>query len=223
MGALPEDFAAALLALLERLPPRREQPVPPPAAPAPRALRRTTETAAMQQSRLVLTLRCPPPATPAALCALHALVSLWGGGPHSRLFREVRERRSLAYAVGAGADVHKGIVSVQAGLDASAAEAAEAEILAQLAALQSGSFRDDELVTALATITGPLQAVDDSLAARMQFTGEQWVRGFDQTPAERLCQYVGVDRDAVLGAAAGIWLDHVYLLQSEGASGGTPG
>src|SRR6185503_8162204 len=103
----------------------------------------------------------------------------WGGGPHSRLFREVREKRSLAYAVGAGADVHKGLVMVQAGLDAAGAEAAEAESLAQLAALQRGEFRDDELATAIASITGPLQGVDDSLGARMQFTGEQWLRGFD--------------------------------------------
>jgi hypothetical protein len=62
---------------------------------------------------------------------------------------------------------------------------------------------------------GPFAAVDDSLAARMQFTAEQFLLGFDQTPADRLQSYAAVSREQVAAAAASAWHDHSYLLQPE--------
>ncbi len=218
MGALPAEPGPGLQRLLEALPDNAAEPLPPPLQPDRRPPRQVIERDAMQQARQVLLLRVAPPADPARLCALHVAVNLWGGGPHSRLFRVLREAQSLCYHIGASCDAHKGIVVVQAGLDAAAAAAAEAGSLEQLAALQRGGFEDDELRTAIATIAGPLQGIDDSLQGAMSFAGEQWLLGFDQTPAERLRQYLAVDRSAVVAALAGIWHDFSYLLAPEAAA-----
>lgn len=218
MGALPDDLPARLQPLFAVLPAPEPQPVPPPVQPERREPSRSVEAAVMQQARQMLLFRLPRPLDVATLCAQHAMVSMLGGGTHSRLFREVREKRSLVYHIGAGLDQHKGLMLVQAGMQPGSAAAVEQETLQQLAQLAAGSFDDAELRTALATLMGPFAAVDDSLAARMQFTAEQFLYGFDQTPAGRLQSYAAVDRDQVAAAAASLWLDHSYLLHPEASA-----
>lgn len=217
MGALPADLPARLQPLLAQLPERHPEPVPPAFVPAPRAPGRTVETAVMQQARQVLLFRLPRPHDVADLCAQHAMVSLFGGGSHSRLFSEVREKRSLVYHIGAGVDQHKGLMVVQGGMQAESAEAVEQETLHQLGELAAGNFSDDELQTTRMSLLGPFAAVDDSLNARMQFTAEQFLLGFDQMPDDRLASYAAVTRDQVAAAAAAVWHDHSYLLRPEAA------
>lgn len=216
-GALPDDAAAALAPLLGAL---EGQPSPLPescSAPA-RAGSRVRERATMQQAKVVLVYRFPRPRQVASHCALQACFSLWGGGPHSRLFREVRERRSLCYYAGSSGDPHKGVATVQIGCDAAAVDAVVAETERQRQELADGRFEASELATALATIGGPLTAVDDTLAGSARFAAEQWVLGFDQEPAARLRSYLAVTAEEVAAAAASIQLDLDYaLLPTEAA------
>jgi predicted Zn-dependent peptidase len=195
------------------------EPVPEPVQPRRRDPRIALEYAGLQQSKQLLLLRSAVPGSPEEMCALHVAVNLWGGGPHSRLFREVREKRSLAYYVAASSDAQKGAVLVQAGLDAAAAATVRAEAMRQLAAIAAGEFADTELRTAVATIAGPMRSMDDSLAASMQFVSEQWLRGFDETLAQRIDRYRAVTREAVAAQAAAIWLDFDYLLRPEVQAG----
>jgi len=215
-GVLPDDPAAAIAPLLAALPrgsaaSNGAAPVPP-MAPAARPVGRTVEYAPMQQAKLVLVFRMPRPVAPGALHALQIALSLWGGGAHSRLFQEVRERRSLCYYAAAGGDADKGLCMVQVGCDAEQVEAVTAATLEQLAAVAGGDCSDAELATAVATCQGPFRSLDDSPAGRLAYTAEQWLRGFDETPAQRVAGLGAVARDAVTAAAASIALDHEYRL-----------
>jgi predicted Zn-dependent peptidase len=212
MGVLPADPPAALAPLLGSLAAAREGPAPAPVLPPRRQAARTHESAPMQQAKVVLVFRTRPPESVASLCALQVCLGLWGGGPHSRLFREVRERRSLCYYAGASGDAQKGLVLVQVGCDRGAVDAVVAEVQAQLALLGAGEFTDEELATAVAVITGPLLGIDDSLAGRMHFVAEQWLLGIDQDPDARRHSIGAVTREAVAAAAASLWLDHEYAL-----------
>jgi predicted Zn-dependent peptidase len=217
MGALPADLPSRLEGLLAALPARPNAAPLPAVEPARRAPRSAVEYADAVQSKQVLLFRSKRPAQ-RELCALHAMVSLFGGGPHSRLFQQVREKQSLAYYASAGVDHHKGVLLVQAGIDVGRGAAVQAAVEGELAALARGDFTDTELATAIAQITGALPAIDDSLAARMQYTGEQWLLGNDQTPTQRLASYAAVRRDDVVAAAASVWLDFAYLLEAKGAA-----
>ncbi|MGE3175430.1 MAG: M16 family metallopeptidase [Planctomycetota bacterium] len=217
-GKLPADPIAAIEPLLASLPQDAAAALPPIRLPAPRPARTREERAPMQQAKLVLVHRVPPPTTAAARCALQVAVSLWGGGPHSRLFREVRERLSLCYYASAGGDADKGLVLVQVACDAGAAPAVREQVAAQLRELAAGAFTDDELATAIAQVQSPLRSVDDSAAARLSFTAEQWLRGIDQTPEQRIAALAAVGRDAVAAAAASLWLDLDYALLPEASA-----
>jgi predicted Zn-dependent peptidase len=213
MGELPERGIPERVAeLLAALPQREPQPVPPPVQPAPRARRSTVERAAVQQSKSVLVFRVPWVEASGTWMARALFASMLGGGPHSRLFRVVREERSLAYYVHAVIERNKGLLQVHVGLDESAAEAVEAEVLRQIGELAAGRFTDNELDTARAGVLSALEALDDSIADRLEFTSRQWLHGQDRTPEQQMQRYAQISPRQVAAAMEGVWLDHSYLL-----------
>ncbi len=215
-GALPDEPERKLLPFLTSLPTSRPEPLLPPVQPPLRQARTIRETAPMQQAKVVLVLRAPVPDSPARLCALQVAMSLWGGGPHSRLFTEVREKRSLCYYASAGGDADKGLLLVQSGCGADSVAAVGEESMRQLAEIGAGRFSAAELATSIAVSQGPLRSIDDAPGARLSYTAEQFLRGFDETPEQRIASLGAVGREAVCEAASAIWLDVDYALLPEG-------
>lgn len=211
MGALDDDFVPAVQHWLGELPAPAPEPVPAATVVRPRPRRASLERADIQQGKLVVVLRFPAVAG-ASWPARRLFANLLGGGPHARLFKEVRERRSLAYSIAAGVDQHKGLLTVAAGLDEAAAATVEELVQREIEALQAGRFSAQELQTAKAGILSGLTSVDDSIAARTAFTFERWVEGVDREPSQQAAVYAGLDAASVAAAGAGLWLDHVYLL-----------
>lgn len=218
-GALPDDVPNTVARFLERLPANHAQPIAPAVVPARREPVRVRAHAPMLQAKVSAVLRVPVPASVTEHCALQSMLSLWGGGTHSRLFQEVREKRSLCYYASVGGDVRKGVVGLQSGCEAKNVDAVVQESMHQLDELRQGRFTEQELTTVTATITGSLRALDDSLAQQVSFTAEQWLQGQDQDLAGRIASYRAVTREQVVAAAQQVWLDHDYaLLPEEGAS-----
>ncbi|MCA8942049.1 MAG: insulinase family protein, partial [Planctomycetes bacterium] len=214
----PEALEARVDEFLGQLPERDPEIVPKPVVVAPRPPRRTIEHTQLRQSKLVMVFRAPDVTAPSARAGRNLFLSMFGGGPNSRLFVEVREKRSLAYYASAGFDRHKGLMFVSVGLDASSAAEAEAEILRQFDEVQSGRCEPRELETARRIMLSTLQSVDDSIPARMRFTNDQWLTGTDRTPAQVADLCSKATMEDVIAGGAGIWLDHSYLL-SDGTEG----
>jgi predicted Zn-dependent peptidase len=206
-GTLPDDVTARLRGVLARLPARTPEPPGEPAAVPPRPPRATVERQPLQQSKLVLTFRAPPSRDPDVWLGRSLAASVLGGGPHSRLFRELRERRSLAYSLHAVLDRWKGLLQVHAGCDEGAAAEITAHARQELAALADGGFTDEELATARARLVSSLREVEDSLAARQEFTVRRWQLGEDLTPAQLAQRYERAGRDLVAAAVRGVWFD----------------
>jgi predicted Zn-dependent peptidase len=86
------------------------------------------------------------------------LSAVLGGGMSSRLFTEVRERRGLAYYIGAqhGQYVEAGSLFSQAGVDIKRADEAVATIVAELQRIVNERVPDDELDKARNLLKGRL-------------------------------------------------------------------
>ncbi|MHC5065258.1 MAG: M16 family metallopeptidase [Planctomycetota bacterium] len=216
MGAIDGDELLDRAShMLQELPERQPEPIPDPVQVGQRERRHMVERRELQQCKQVLVMRQPRCETVETWVGRRLFFSMLGGGPHSRLFREVRENQSLAYYVSASADRNKGIAIVQLGLDEEAAEKAEAEILAQVKDLQAGNFDQQELDTAKAGILSGLKSVDDSISQRCAFTSEQWLQKADRSPAQQAELYAKADKAQVLAGAQDLWLDYSYLLAGE--------
>lgn len=100
---------------------------------------------------------------------LAVLDSIFGGSTSSRLFREVREKRGLAYSVGSYNEQYtdSGLVATYVGTREENVEEACAVIGAELARLRSEPVSAEELARAKESVKGRLVLSSESTAARM--------------------------------------------------------
>jgi predicted Zn-dependent peptidase len=101
--------------------------------------------------------------------ALAVLDSIFGGSTSSRLFREVREKRGLAYSVGSYNEqfTDQGLVATYVGTREDNVEEACSIIGAELARLRSEPVSEEELRRAKESVKGRLVLSSESTAARM--------------------------------------------------------
>jgi predicted Zn-dependent peptidase len=100
---------------------------------------------------------------------LAVLDAIFGGSTSSRLFREVREKRGLAYSVGSYNEqfTDNGLVATYVGTREDNIEEACSIIGAELARLRSEPVSEEELVRAKESVKGRLVLSSESTAARM--------------------------------------------------------
>jgi predicted Zn-dependent peptidase len=221
VGALPDDgdaLAERLAGFFASLPHSDTEPVASADPITPRPTRRLVEKAeGAQQAKLVMVFRLPPVADgedpDTAHAARRMADHLFGGGPQSRLFREVREKHSLAYYAQSGFDRHTGLLTVHVGCDPDKIEAVEHEVVQQLGAIADGAATEGDLVSSRAQLTSRLTRIDESLGSMAMFASEQWIHGDDRTPADLAAAYQDTAPEAVAAAAASAWLDAVYALR----------
>jgi predicted Zn-dependent peptidase len=101
--------------------------------------------------------------------ALAVLDSIFGGSTSSRLFREVREKRGLAYSVGSYNEqfTDQGLVATYVGTREDNVEEACSIIGTELARLRSEPVSGEELQRAKESVKGRLVLSSESTAARM--------------------------------------------------------
>jgi predicted Zn-dependent peptidase len=101
--------------------------------------------------------------------ALAVLDAIFGGSTSSRLFREVREKRGLAYSVGSYSEqfTDQGLVATYVGTREDNVEEACAIIGAEMARLRSEPVSEEELTRAKESVKGRLVLSSESTAARM--------------------------------------------------------
>ena len=101
--------------------------------------------------------------------ALAVLDSIFGGSSSSRLFREVREKRGLAYAVGSYNEQYtdSGLIASYVGTREDNVEEACSIIGAEMARLRSEPVSAEELSRAKENVKGRLVLSSESTAARM--------------------------------------------------------
>ena len=100
---------------------------------------------------------------------LAVLDSIFGGSTSSRLFREVREKRGLAYSVGSYNEqfTDQGLVATYVGTREDNVEEACSIIGTELARLRTEPVSEEELSRAKESVKGRLVLSSESTAARM--------------------------------------------------------
>ncbi len=101
--------------------------------------------------------------------ALSILDAVFGGSTSSRLFREVREKKGLAYSVGSYTQqfVDSGLIGIYVGTRQDNVQEACEIIGRELASIHTDGISDDELVRAKEHVKGRMVLSSESTAARM--------------------------------------------------------
>lgn len=179
---------------------------------APREFRETLDVG---QGKLCMGFRLGQCMEDPDLPAILVFNALYGGSVNSRLFRYVREERSLCYSIDSVCDRMKGIMLVSSGVDFADFPAAREEILAQLASLARGEISDEELRSAKNTVVSAMRGVMDSPAALENYYLFQTLCGLSYGPEEDAALCDEVTREDVQAIAQSVELDAVYYLEAE--------
>lgn len=140
------------------------------------------------------------------------MTDIFGGGPYSRLFANVREKLSLCYYCSASSVRQKGLITVESGVEAGNAERAEKEILNQLDIVKKGGFSDFEFDSSKKSIIDSLNTYNDSqVSLDLWYALKIYNRGL-YTPEDIAEKISAVTRDEVVAAAQGVKLHTVYKL-----------
>lgn len=135
---------------------------------------------------------------------LSLLVNILGGTMSSRLFIAVRERRGLAYSVGASADAYRdtGSLVVTAGLDPKRLPQAMRVILHELRRIADRGVTAEELTRAKEHMEGRMILSFEDSASRAEWYGKQaLLRREILTPEEKIARLMAMDRPAVAALA----------------------
>ena len=179
-------------------------------------VRSFTDEMAVTQGKLVLGFRLGECMEEPDIAAIYVFNAVYGSGVTSKLFMNVREKLSLCYYASSATDTHKGVMLVSSGVDFDKADAAKAEMLAELDAVKKGEITDAELNAAKCSVASDLRACLDSQGELEGFYLANTLDGLEFSPDE-LAELVNeVERDDVIAIANSVVLDAEYFLQGGG-------
>jgi len=145
--------------------------------------------------------------------ALLVYNGILGAFPHSKLFVNVREKASLAYYASSRLDGHKGLLTIQSGIEIDNYEQAVRIIREQLAAMKEGSFAPEDLERTKAMLSNQLRELQDSAFERIAFDFNNVLSGSNRTGESLLQDVTSVSPEQVTAAANRVGLDTIYFLR----------
>lgn len=154
------------------------------------------------------------------LPALIMANEIFGGSPNSKLFMNVREKMSLCYYCSSSLDAAKGLMFVNAGIENSNFELTRDAILAQLEAVKSGDFSDEDFENAKISLSSGYGSISDSITSLEAWYVPRIFRADPETVADRIEKIKTVTREDVIRAAEKIKPEVIYFLRGSLCDGG---
>ena len=174
--------------------------------------RTVTERQAIQQGKLVMGFSSDTAGDDDNTMPLMVMTDIFGGGPYSRLFDNVREKMSLCYYCSASSSRVKGLITVESGVEEQNAEKAEKAISEQLEIMKKGEFTDFEFSSSVKSLRDSLNSYNDSQPLLDLWYALKAVNKNLYSPEDIAEKISAVTRDEIIAAANGVKLHTVYKL-----------
>ncbi|MBC2577654.1 insulinase family protein [Peptostreptococcus russellii] len=174
----------------------------------------TTEIMGMQQGKLVMGYRTMVDYKDyKKYYSLMVGNSIFGGGPHSKLFNNVREKESMCYYAHSTLEKSKGLMLVSAGIELDLYEKALKLVTKELDDVKNGNFSDKDIENAKKSILNTFRASHDSISGESDFTYNQFISDTN-LKFEEVTDYIsGVGREDIIEAMKNIVEDTVYYIK----------
>lgn len=143
---------------------------------------------------------------------LMVMCDIFGGGPYSRLFTNVREKMSLCYYCSATSVRYKGLLTVDSGVEVQNCDKAEKEILNQLNVIKNGEFSEDELDSSKKSFCDSLKTYYDSQNSLDLWYALKINNTNLYSPLDIIEKIKAITKEDVIYAASGVRLHTVYKL-----------
>jgi len=173
-----------------------------------------TEEMDVNQGKLTMGFRTNISAADKEYFPLLVYSSILGGGPHSKLFINVREKASLAYYAFARLEKFKGLMFVGAGIDVDKYQQTVDIIMEQLNAMARGQITQQEFEGAINALVTSLKGSMDQPSQLIDYYLGNSVMDSDVTLEELIEKIKGVTMDQVVEVSNKVKLDTIYFLRN---------
>lgn len=147
--------------------------------------------------------------------ALSVFNSVFGAGAHSKLFNNVREKLSLAYYASSQLEKHKGMLTVNAGIEFENFIKARDEVELQLEEIKKGNISEHEFTSSINAIVNSCSSYYDDQRGLSMFYLSENISNTNRTLEEYIENIKKVTIDDVCRVAKKLQLDTVYFLAGE--------
>ncbi len=200
--------------LVERLPDRDPVELETVSTPSPgQGVRKIAEPGDGDQSWLIMGYQTPIVMGHPEMYVLSMMAGLFGGFPHSKLHRQVREQQGLAYDVQASLKRSVGLLLVTAGIESSNREKAVDAIKACRDEIVRGSFSEQELQMTRRKLIDQIVDLEDSPSQKADSYHNRVLAGHVeqlQDIAEKIMQ---VEPEQIQQVAEELSLEIEYILE----------
>ncbi len=141
--------------------------------------------------------------------------NILGGGPNSKLFKNVREKESLCYYIFSKIDKFKSIMLVSSGIEFQNFEKAKTLIQQEVESLKEGNFTEDDIDIAKKSIVTSIKSLTDTPNMLMDFLYSQILGNSLNTIENIIAKIQAVTKDSIIDAGKKFELDTIYFLNKE--------
>ncbi|MGN0489753.1 MAG: EF-P 5-aminopentanol modification-associated protein YfmF [Ruminococcus sp.] len=167
------------------------------------------------QSKLEIGFRtaCAEPESEAT--ATRLMCSILGGTAHSKLFNNVREKKSLCYYCASRFFRLKGIMIIESGVETADIEKAKEAILNEVEEMKKGNITDFEIESAKLAVTNSFYGITDTVTGIVNWYSSQIMDASIDTPKEAADKINAVTKEQIVAAANKLQLDTIFTLKSK--------
>ncbi|MBQ9318593.1 MAG: insulinase family protein [Bacilli bacterium] len=141
-----------------------------------------------------------------------------GGGPDSKLFKNIREKNSLCYSISSAGLPLCSLLVVTAGINAQNYSKTVSLVKKEIKQMMKGDFGNEDIVKAKVTYLNSLKELEDNPQSILSmYTGMEYLNSHDIS--QRINNINKVTKSDVVNLANKVHLDTIYLLEGGEQSG----
>ncbi len=182
-------------------------------ADVPKEVKLVTERLDISQSKVAMGFRMSKTLLDDDFYKFSLFSALFGDSPTSRLFANVREKKSLCYYCRPIGYTLKGIYFVTAGIEKHNRDALISAVEEQLDDIKSGNISDDELAMAKKALKNSYNEIFDSAAAISAWYFNRFLAGRSDSPEESAGKLDSVTKREVAEMASSLMPDTYFVLE----------
>ena len=180
-------------------------------------VKKVDEKLAVKQGKLVMGLRTGLESSDEDFFPTRVMADMFGGGPYSKLFMNVREKMSLCYYCSARFAKDKGIIIIQSGIEDENEQKATDAILKELDNMKNGNFTAEEIENSKKGLTDAFMSVGDTPESIDAWVGTRVLDEEIILPQDYAEKINEVTAEQIRSAAEKVTLDTIYMLSGDGS------
>jgi len=168
----------------------------------------------VNQGKLVLGYRTGIPYEDKLYNGLLIGSAILGGGPNSKLFKNVREKESLAYYVSSTVFKYKSIMLIDGGIEFENFEKTIDIIKEQIEEIQRGNFTMNDIEISKESLKSSTMSIKDSIFLISEYFFSQILSNDNRSLEEVLEDIDRVTKEDVVEAMSRLTLDTIYFMRN---------